>query len=93
MSDYFWEFLSGIIASILAFVLGKKRGEAETQKLQLESLKLTQEVYDSLTKDINQRFFQLQEEITNLKSLVKEMENELEQCRKNVFTESKKLNN
>ena len=93
MNDYFWELLSGIIASILAFVLGKKRGEAETQKLQLESLKLTQEVYDSLTKDINQRFFQLQEEITNLKSLVKEMENELEQCRKNVFTESKKLNN
>ena len=93
MNDYFWELLSGIIASILAFVLGKKRGEAETQKLQLESLKLTQEVYDSLTKDINQRFFQLQEEITNLKSLVKEMENELEQCRKNVFTGSKKLNN
>ena len=82
MNDYLEEVLSGLIASIVAYFLGRKKGTYEAQKLQGEALQTTQQVYDKLVSDVNQKFTELKEEITKLKGLVKEMEKELEECRK-----------
>lgn len=82
MNDYIGEILSGVVASTVAYLFGRKKGSYEAQKLQGEALQTTQQVYDKLVSDVNQKFTELKDEITKLKGLVKEMEKELEECRK-----------
>ena len=54
------------ISGIFAYIIGKKKGEAELKQVQADALKTMQEVYDSFTSDTKSKYEELKDDVKAL---------------------------
>jgi hypothetical protein len=91
IQEYIGELLVAIGSAAIAYFTGKKKGEAELRQAQGSALELTQTIYDGLVADVNERFQELKSELAHLKSVLTDVEKELEECRKSSGIYSKNV--
>ena len=64
-----WEILAGSIASIFAYIRGRK-------VKRLDEISKLQEVYNTFTTDMNKKYEEMKGEIKRLNSIVERLEKE-----------------
>jgi len=72
------------IATIVGFIFGSRKNQAETDKIVLENVKGILDVYTKTIEDLKEEVSELKKEIKEYKSCIDKMEKELNTFKKQM---------
>lgn len=81
------EYIIPIVSSILAYVLGRRKTTAEVELAEADVIKSAREIYTNLVEDVKNTVLKCSElatEVEDLKVLIQNLHQELDDCRKNL---------
>jgi chromosome segregation ATPase len=96
------EFLSnGMLLQVLipaatligGWLTGRRKGKAETSKVEGNALSIMQETYTQLVSDMKERYTELQNEIESLKKVNLKLTKSISELTKELAIHKKNLNN
>ena len=85
LKDYLGEAIVAIVSATIAYLTGRKKADAELRHSEGEALKTMQDAYDKFTADSLKRYEELSRELHEVKLLLKEVQAELDDCRKGIL--------
>jgi len=85
-----WQILLGIVGSIITFFGGKKMKSIEEKKANSDAVLSMQTVYDNFVKDIEARYREIKDEMSDVRTEVVQLRKENSELRKELRLWEKK---